>query len=166
MSNYSWFDSTIFVIVGDHVNPEHRFDNYLNGYGQYQIVTAFYAPSIIKPLNTNILAQQTDIGISLLAVLGYNDTIFTFGRNVFDSLQEPCFASYLNNIYQYSDGKYMLQSDGQNITAVFDIEEDPTLSNNLYNESEKEVWDELNDKFRMRLQQYNNRMINNKLYIK
>ena len=166
MSNYSWFDSTIFVIVGDHVNPEHRFDNYLNGYGQYQIVTAFYAPSIIKPLNTNILAQQTDIGISLLATLGYNDTIFTFGRNVFDSLQKPCFASYLNNIYEYSDGKYMLQSDGQNITAVFDIEEDPCLSNNLYNESEKEVWDELNDKFRMRLQQYTNRMINNKLYIK
>lgn len=166
MSNYSWFDSTIFVIVGDHVNPEHRFDNYLNGYGQYQIVTAFYAPNIIKPLNTNILAQQTDIGISLLAALGYNDTIFTFGRNVFDSLQEPCFASYLNNIYQYSDGKYMLQSDGQNITAIFDIEEDPCLSNNLYNESEKEIWAELNDKFRMRLQQYNNRMINNKLYIK
>lgn len=165
ISDYSWFDSTIFVIVGDHVNPEHRFDNYLNGYGQYQIVTAFYSPSVIKPLKTNIMAQQTDIGISLLAALGYNDTIFTFGRNVFDSLQEPCFASYLNNIYQYSDGKHMLQSDGQNITAVFDIEEDPCLTKNLYNEGKNEAWDELNNKFRMRLQQYNNRMINNKLYI-
>ena len=165
ISDYSWFDSTIFVIVGDHVNPEHRFDNYLNGYGQYQIVTAFYAPNVIKPLKTNIMAQQTDIGISLLAALGYNDTIFTFGRNMFDSLQEPCFASYLNNIYQYSDGKYMLQSDGQNITAVFDIEKDPCLTKNLYNEGKNETWDELNNKFRMRLQQYNNRMINNKLYI-
>ena len=166
MSNYSWFDSTIFVIVGDHVNPEHRFDNYLNGYGQYQIVTAFYAPSIIKPLNTNILAQQTDIGISLLAALGNNDTIFTFGRNVFDSLQEPCFASYLNNIYQYSDGKYMLQSDGRNITAVFDIKNDPCLTQNLYKEGDNETWIELDNKFKMRLQQYTNRMINNKLYIK
>ena len=165
ISDYSWFDSTIFVIVGDHINPEHRFDNYLNGYGQYQIVTAFYAPNVIKPLKTNIMAQQTDIGINLLAALGYNDTIFTFGRNVFDSLQEPCFASYLNNIYQYSDGKYMLQSDGQNITAVFDIEKDPCLTKNLYNEGKNETWDELNNKFRMRLQQYNNRMINNKLYI-
>ncbi len=166
MSNYSWFDSTIFVIVGDHVNPEHRFDNYLNGYGQYQIVTAFYAPSIIKPLNTNILAQQTDIGISLLAALGYNDTVFTFGRNVFDSLQEPCFTSYLNNIYQYSDGKYMLQSDGRNITAVFDIENDPCLTHNLYENADYETWKELDNKFKMRLQQYTNRMINNKLYIK
>ena len=165
MSEYNWFDSTIFVIVGDHVNPEHRFDNYLNGYGQYQIVTAFYAPNVIKPLKTNIMAQQTDIGISILAALGYNDTIFSFGRNVFDSLQEPCFASYLNNIYQYSDGKHMLQSDGQNITSVFDIEEDSCLTKNLYNASKAEDWDELNNKFRMRLQQYNNRMINNKLYI-
>jgi len=166
MSNYSWFDSTIFVIVGDHVNPEHRFDNYLNGYGQYQIVTALYAPSIIKPLNTNILAQQTDIGISLLAALGFNDTVFTFGRNVFDSLQEPCFVSYLNNIYQYSDGKYMLQSDGSNITAVFDIEDDPCLTKNLYKADENEIWQCLDSKFKMRLQQYTNRMINNKLYIK
>lgn len=166
ISKYDWFDSTIFVIVGDHVNPEHRFDNYLNGYGQYQIVTAFYAPSIIKPSKTNIMAQQTDIGVSLIAALGYNDSIFSFGRNVFDSLQEPCFTSYLNNIYQYSDGKDMLQSDGNNITAVFDLEDDPCLYNNLYKVGEEERWNGLNNKFRMLLQQYNNRMINNKLYRK
>ena len=165
VSNYSWFDSTIFVIVGDHVNPEHRFDNYLNGYGQYQIVTAFYAPSVIKPLNTNIMAQQTDIGVSMLAALGCNDTVFSFGRNVFDSLQEPCFASYLNNIYEYSDGRYMLQSDGKNITSVFDIEADPCLTNDIYQEGD-DTWNTLDSKFKMRLQQYTNRMINNKLYIK
>ena len=166
ISKYDWFDSTIFVIVGDHVNPEHRYDNYLNGYGQYQIVTAFYAPCIIKPLRTNIMAQQTDIGVSLIAALGYNDSIFSFGRNVFDSLQEPCFSSYLNNIYQYSDGKHMLQSDGNNITAVFDLDNDPCLNENLYKVGDEEQWDQLNNKFRMLLQQYNNRMINNKLYIK
>ncbi|MBQ7532363.1 MAG: sulfatase-like hydrolase/transferase [Bacteroidales bacterium] len=166
ISKYDWFDSTIFVIVSDHVNPEHRYDNYLNGYGQYQIVTAFYAPCIIKPLRTNIMAQQTDIGVSLIAALGYNDSIFSFGRNVFDSLQEPCFSSYLNNIYQYSDGKHMLQSDGNNITAVFDLDEDPCLNENLYKVGEEEQWNELNNKFRMLLQQYNNQMINNKLYIK
>ena len=166
ISKYDWFDSTIFVIVGDHVNPEHRYDNYLNGYGQYQIVTAIYAPCIIKPLRTNIMAQQTDIGVSLIAALGYNDSIFSFGRNVFDSLQAPCFSSYLNNIYQYSDGKHMLQSDGNNITAVFDLDNDPCLNENLYKVGDEEQWDQLNNKFRMLLQQYNNRMINNKLYIK
>ena len=112
------------------------------------------------------MAQQTDIGVSLIAALGYNDSIFSFGRNVFDSLQEPCFSSYLNNIYQYSDGKHMLQSDGNNITAVFDLDNDPCLNENLYKVGDEEQWNELNNKFRMLLQQYNNRMINNKLYIK
>ena len=60
----------------------------------------------------------------------------------------------------------MLQSDGQNITAVFNINEDPCLTENLYETGENEAWNELNDKFIMRLQQYTNRMINNKLYIK
>jgi len=166
ISQYSWYDSTIFVFVGDHVNPEHRFNNYLNGYGQYRILTAFFSENIIKPLKTNILAQQTDIGISLLAALGYNDTIFTFGRNVFDSLQEPCFSSYLNNIYQYSDGNYLLQSDGEKIISVFDINNDQRLENNLYIKDEDDRWHELNNKFRLHLQQYNNRMINNKLYIR
>lgn len=166
ISQYSWYDSTIFVLVGDHVNPEHRYDSYLNGYGQYKILTAFYAKDIIKPLRTNILTQQTDIGISLLAALGYNDTIFSFGRNVFDSLQEPCFSSYLNNIYQYSDGKYLLQSDGGKILSIFDIENDQRLENNLYVEGDDERWNDINDKFKLHLQQYNNRMINNKLYIK
>ena len=166
MSQYSWYDSTIFVIVGDHVNPEHYFDNYINGYGQYQIVTAFYAPGIFPPERTDIMVQQTDLGISLLAALGYHDKIFTFGRNVFDSIQEPCFISFLNNVYQYSDGHYMLQSDGESIISVFDINEDPCLNNNLYVEGEDAKWSDLNNKFRMRLQQYNNRMINNKLYVK
>ena len=59
----------------------------------------------------------------------------------------------------------MLQSDGENITAVFDIDEDPCLTKNLYQGNDGD-WAELNNKFRMRLQQYTNRMINNKLYIK
>lgn len=166
MSQYSWYDSTIFVITGDHVNPEHRFDNYLNGYGQYQIVTAIYSPDLIKAENTGIMLQHTDLGLSLLAAVGSNDTVFSFGRNVFDSLQQPCFMSYLNNIYEYSDGQYMLQSDGQNITAVFDIKADPCLTDNLYIKGEDERWNELDNQFKIRLQQYNNRMINNKLYIK
>ena len=166
MSQYSWYDSTIFVITGDHVNPEHRYDSYLNGYGQYQIVMAIHAPAIIKPARTDLMMQHTDIGVSLMAALGYGDTIFSFGRNVFDSLQQPCFMSYLNNIYQYSDGRYMLQSDGQRVTSVFDLGDDPRLNHNLVNEYEGARWESLDRSFKMRLQQYNNRMINNKLYVK
>ena len=165
VSKYDWFDSTLFVILGDHVNPEHQFDEYLNGYGQFQIPIAFYAPKIIKPLKTNIMAQQTDLGVSILAALNYSDSTFSFGRNLFDSIQQPTFTSFLNNVYQYCDGRFMLQSDGSAILGVYDIIEDPQLENNLYVEGD-ERWKDIDRDFKLHLQQYNNRMINNTLYIK
>lgn len=166
VSKYDWFDSTLFVILGDHVNPEHQFDEYLNGYGQFQIPIAFYAPKIIKPLRTNIMAQQTDLGVSILAALNYSDSTFSFGRNLFDSIQQPNFTSFLNSVYQYCDGRFLLQSDGSMILGVYDITEDPQLENNLYIEGEDERWRDIDRDFKLHLQQYNNRMINNTLHIK
>lgn len=166
VSKYDWFDSTLFVIFGDHVNPEHQFDEYLNGYGQFQIPIAFYAPKIIKPLRTNIMAQQTDLGVSVLAALNYSDSTFSFGRNLFDSIQQPNFISFLNNVYQYCDGRFMLQSDGSTILGVYDIIKDPQLENNLYVEGDEKRWKNIDRDFKLHLQQYNNRMINNTLHIK
>lgn len=166
ISQYDWFDSTIFVITSDHVNPEHFYEEYLNGYGQYQVPLAFYCPTIIKGLKTNIMAQQTDIGVSLIAALGLNDTVFSFGRNVFDSLQEPCFSSFVNEVYQYSDGNLMLQSSGNLTIGIYDLKNDRQLKNNLYSEKNKSQWNGIETKFHLQLQQYNNRMINNNLYIK
>lgn len=166
VSKYDWFDSTLFVILGDHVNPEHQFDEYLNGYGQFQIPIAFYAPKIIKPLRTNIMAQQTDLGVSILAALNYSDSTFSFGRNLFDSIQQPNFTSFLNNVYQFCDGRFMLQSDGSTILGVYDIIKDPQLENNIYVENEDERWKDIDSDFKLHLQQYNNRMINNTLHIK
>ena len=163
MSAYSWYDSTIFVFTADHVCPEHHFEEYLNDYGQYRVPIAFYAPSVIEPEKTKIMAQQTDIGISILAALGLNDTIFTFGRNVFDSTEKTCFASFTNNIYLYCDGEYFIQNNGNETTGVFDIRNDSTLTTNIVDGRDKD-WKETEHEFRLRLQQYNNRMINNRLH--
>lgn len=166
VSQYSWYDSTIFVITGDHVSPEHYFEKYRNGYGQYEVPLAFFSPKKIEALRTDIMAQQTDVGVSLLAALGYDEPIFSFGRNVFDSIQEPCFSSFVNEVYQYSDGDYMLQSDGDLTIGVYDLRNDKELKNNLYSKENANEWNELETKFHLRLQQYNNRMISNKLFIK
>lgn len=165
ISQYEWSDSTIFVIIADHVNPEHQYEEYRNGRSIFQIPIAFYSPNIIEHQDTKEIAQQVDLGISILSALNIQDTVFSFGRNVFDSIQKPVFISYLNNIYQFSDGHYFMQSDGMDIKAVYDIKKDPYLKNDLYNEKSDE-WDALDRQFKLRLQQFNNRMINNKLYIK
>ena len=56
-----------------------------------------------------------------------------------------------------------MQSDGNDIKKIFDIKKDKTLKNNIFKGYNKK-WLELDKEFKLRLQQYNNRMINNKLY--
>ncbi len=163
ISQEKWFDNTIFVIVSDHGNSEHHFNRYKNIKGRYKIPIAFYAPNIIEKERVKEIAQQADINVSIVSLLNIDEEVFSFGRNLFDSLQSPSYISFLNNIYQYSNGEYFMQSDGNNIQAVFDIK-DETLSNNLI-KNKLHNFDSLDIEFRLRLQQYNNRMNRNKLYI-
>ena len=104
-----------------------------------------------------------DINISIISALNIKESVFSFGRNIFDSIQQVSYISFLNSMYQYSDGEYFMQSDGKNIHSVYDIDDD-YLRNNLY-VSKNDKWNDLNNQFRLRLQQYNNRMNKNKLYI-
>lgn len=163
VSKEDWFKNTIFVITADHVNPEHKFNNYKTTRGLYQIPLAFYAPEIIENKYVNEIAQHIDINISLLSLLNVNDTVFSFGRNIFDSIQKPSFMCYSNNAYLFSDGQYFMQSDGNEIKKIFNIKKDKSLKNNIF-KGESKKWNYLDQEFKARLQQYNNRMINNKLY--
>ena len=163
ISEYEWFENTLFVITADHVNPEHKFDDYKNVLGTYSIPIAFYAPKFIDNEDVDEIAQHTDIGISIISALDINENIFSFGRNLFDSIQNPAYINYINNVYSFSDGTYLLQSDGENIKRIYNIKTDKLLKNNIYKENTND-WSELDKQFKSRLQQYNNRMINNKLY--
>lgn len=163
VSDYEWFSNTIFIITADHVNPEHKFEEYKNMYGLYRVPIAFYAPQIIETKEVKEIAQHTDIGVSIISVLGIDDYVFSFGRNLFDSIQNPAYINYINNVYSFSDGTHLLQSDGENIKRVYNIKTDKSLKNNIYNENPND-WSDLDLQFKTRLQQYNNRMINNKLY--
>ena len=70
---------------------------------------------------------------------------------------------YSNNAYLFSDGQYFMQSDGYEIKKIFNIKKDKSLKNNIF-KGESKKWNYLDQEFTARLQQYNNRMINNKLY--
>ena len=164
ISKYDWFDNTIFVIVSDHGNSEHHYDEYKNIRGAYKIPIAFYAPNTIEKGKVEEIAQQLDINVSILSVLEINEPVFSFGRNLFDSIQKPTYISYLNNIYQYSDGQYFMQSDGKTIQAIYDIE-DKNLEENLIETTDINDWKDLDKSFKLRLQQYNNRMNRNKLHL-
>ena len=160
-SKMPWFENTLFVITADYSNNEHFQPEYSNVWGMYSIPIAFYYPKKINPLRSKEIAQQIDIGPSILSALEVNDTLFSFGRNLFDTLSEPSFVSYFNLTYQYCDGTYLVQSDGERPFGIFKPVSDSLLSDNLVDRLQcPDIYDKLY-KF---LQEYNYRMINNKLY--
>lgn len=159
-SKMPWFEHTLFVITADYSNSEHFQPEYSNVWGMYSIPIAFYYPKKIKPLHCTEIAQQIDLGPSILSVLEINDTLFSFGRNLFDTLTEQAFASYYNLTYQYCDGTYLVQSDGENPFGIFRPINDSLLNDNLVDRLQcPDVYDKL---YRF-LQVYNNRMISNQL---
>lgn len=157
-----WFDSTLFVITADHANTEHYLPEYSNIWGMYSIPIAFYMPSRISPNKCDELAQQIDLNLSILALLGINDTVFSFGRNVFDTISSPFSIAYINQTYQYSDGQYLLQSDGDNTIGIFNLMNDRQLNDNLIDRIQCE---DLARKMKEYIQEYNNRFINNQLFV-
>ena len=130
-ANMNWFENTLFVITSDYSNNQHFQPEYSNVWGMYSIPIAFYWPKHIEPRRCEEIAQQTDLGPSILAALQVNDTLLSYGRNLFDTLSEPAFVSYFNLTYQYCDGTYLVQSDGQNSFGIYKPILDPMMSDNL-----------------------------------
>ena len=160
-SQMPWYDRTLFVITADYSNNEHFQPEYSNVWGMYSIPIAFYYPKKIKPMKSEEIAQQIDLGPSILSALEVNDTLFSFGRNLFDTLCEPSFVSYFNLTYQYCDGTYLVQSDGERSFGIYKPISDSLLNDNLIDRLQcPDVYDKL---YRF-LQEYNGRMIHNELY--
>lgn len=157
-----WFDSTLFVITANHANTEHYLPEYSNIWGMYSIPIAFYMPSKIKPFQCEELAQQIDLNVSIPAALGINDTVFSFGRNLFDTVSVPYSIAYINQTYQYSDGQYLVQSDGDNTIGVFNIRRDRLVNDDLIDHIQ---CNDLSHKMKEIIQEYNHRFIHNQLFV-
>lgn len=155
-----WYGNTLFVITANHANTQRYDDAFNNIWGMYAVPIAFYYPNRIAPQHTGEMAQQTDIGASILSALNITDTIFTFGRNLFDTIQMPEWVSYINQTYQYSNGHYLIQSDGQQTLGVFNLDQDKNVERNIIDHIQ---CPDLHLRLQKQLQSYNNRMINNNL---
>lgn len=155
-----WFDHTLFVITSDFSNSEHFQTEYNNVWGSKAIPLAFYHPNCIPAHRNMEIAQQIDLGPSILSALHVNDTLFSFGRNLFDSLSDQAYVNYFNLTYEYFNGEYLVQSDGTTPFGIYRPNNDPELNNNLIKYLQ---CNDIFEKLYQFIQEYNNRMINNKL---
>jgi phosphoglycerol transferase MdoB-like AlkP superfamily enzyme len=161
VSKMNWYDSTLFIITADHTS-ETYYPEYQTRIGIYRIPIIFYRPGGALKGTKDEIVQQTDIMPSILSFLNYDKTYFAFGESVFDSTSKRFNVSYLNGIYQLIMDDYVFEWDGLKPFSLNDFKNDPQLKTDLKAKNVIQTI-QMEDFIKAIVQQYNNRMIDNKL---
>jgi len=163
-STMPWFKNTLFVLCADHATVSY-FPEYQTVAGAYSIPIVFYYPGgYLKGIKDH-LVQQIDIVPTVLNFLNYDQPYFAFG---FDAFKKDTTNFVINNngsSFNFYQGDYLLLSDGNTSTQLFDVKKDKFLKNNIVN-TLPEVQSSMEEHLKAFIQQYNNRMIANELTAK
>jgi len=154
-----WFGNTLFVITADHVSSEVTMKEYKTAWGQYAIPIIFYGPGLKPAFDEDRVAQQTDILPTVLGLLNYDRPYLAFGKDLFSSLPDYAFQQN-GTTYQMALGNHLLQFDGEKSLGLFDYREDRLLQRPL--DLERGGMEQALKAF---LQQYRNRMVDNRLVV-
>lgn len=160
-----WYNNTLFVITSDHTNlSDHAY--YQTDLGGFCSPIIFFDPSgDMKPGMRNAIAQQIDIMPTVLSYLGYDRPYVAFGCDLLTTSDEDTWAvSYLNGIYQYVKGDWILQFDGQKSKALYNFRSDLLLKDNLLTKEPKVAAD-MERQVKAIIQSYMTRMVNNQLVV-
>ena len=160
-----WYKNTLFVITSDHTNlSDHAY--YQTDLGGFCSPIIFFDPSgDMKPGMRNAIAQQIDIMPTVLSYLGYDRPYVAFGCDLLTTTDEDTWAvNYLNGIYQYVKGDWLLQFDGQKAKALYRFRTDLLLKDNLLTK-EPNVAKNMERQVKAIIQSYMTRMVNNQLVV-
>ncbi len=158
-----WYKNTLFVITSDHTNlSDHEY--YQTDLGGFCSPIIFFDPSgEFKPGMRNAIAQQIDIMPTVLSYLGYDKEYVGFGIDLLTTPAKDTWAvNYLNGIYQYVKGDYLLQWDGQKTKALYRFRTDLLLKQNVA-DKESQVREAMEREVKAIIQSYMERMTRNEL---
>jgi phosphoglycerol transferase MdoB-like AlkP superfamily enzyme len=160
-----WYDNTLFVITADHTS-EGYYPYYQSYVGQYAIPLLFFKPGSDLKGKPDIIAQQTDILPTVLNFLGYDKDYLAFGTDLLNTAPGDVHFSihYISGLYGLIMDGYYLEYNGTRSTALFNLATDPLQGNNLLDKG-NEVQKKMELFITAYIQQYNNRMIENRLMI-
>lgn len=162
-----WFEHTLFVLTADHTN-QLTHTEYTNARGLYEVPIAFYGAGLQGELRTQTPVSQTDIMPSVLGCLGYDAPYFAFGEDALTGTKpHPYAVCYNNPVYQILSDSLLLQFDGQQLTAVYNFQDDRRLQHNQIEQmaDDPEVQTML-AYLKAYIQQYISRMVENRLTIR
>ena len=141
-----WYDSTLFIITGDHSGPG-LSDEYNDYDGWYRIPMMVFDPQHPEGALNHRIFQQIDLFPTIVGWLGFPDSFIAFGNNI--------ESSKLGRQVYFGNGYYCLVSNDRN---------DQTKHNIAIIQGACEIGDTFELKYlKALIQQYNNRVLKNKL---
>ena len=163
-SKMPWFKNTLFVITPDHSRFSDEWKQYRTPFAVFSIPIIFYdGDQSIPAKRDSVLMQQIDIMPTVLGYLKYDKPYFAFGRDYFKEDQTPFAINYNNNLFQFAMGDYVIFYDGKVTKYMYNFKKDKYMTNNLAG-TLPEIQSELEAQIKAVIQQYTNRMIDNKLH--
>lgn len=160
-SKSSWYKNTLFVICADHASMSH-FKAYNTMPNSFAIPIVFYYPGGDLKGVSDKLVQQIDIMPTVLNYLGYDKPYFSFGFDALAPERNNFVVSNIGNIYNFFMGDYFMTYGDKEVKSVYNLKTDKLLEHDLKGK-EPQVQDSLMRHLQSFMQQYNNRMIHNKL---
>ena len=167
IENEDWFNNTVFVFIADHWAKRTDLE-FKNAVGRYRIPFFIYDPQNQKQNLVTDIAQQLDVIPTLLDELNYSGDWISFGRSAIEKNNEYRFTyNEYDNVYQIIDSSFVLAYDENKEQAVYlyNFIKDPILGNNILLE-EPEIVLNMEQHLKAVIQTYNNRLIDNDLYIR
>ena len=161
-SRQPWFDNTIFVITGDHTCARYHEES-KTSLGAFGVPLIFYTPGK-QFLNSKDyrVAQQIDIMPTILNYLGYDKPYFAFGKDLLNDREDRIAITYTGNAFQLIWDSWVIQHNSSKTLALFNLKNDPLMRSNLVGKNDT-IQNRMENKIKAIIQQYNNRMVDNKL---
>jgi len=135
-----WFDNTLFVFVADHVSSEKFGPAAKASAGGTHIVEFYYTPDGTLKGESDITTQQIDIMPSIASLMEIEKPIHCFGHSIFSSKESAGYAvNYSGGYFQWIEGDTTYLFDGKETFSAYDIKNDPTQQNNIYQKNDTET---------------------------
>lgn len=160
-----WYENTLFVITADHTSSEIQFDETRTAWGFFSVPVIYFKPDHSLVGKDSSITQHIDIMPSVLSYLKYDEPYVAYGRSVFSSAGEPLAYNYKDNTYQLFMEDYLYQYDGKKSVALYNFKNDKLLQHNVLGEHPR-VEAKMKAQVKAIIQQYNNRMIEDRLTVK
>lgn len=165
IKNEPWFSNTIFVISADHTSPKCDLPEFKNSVGVFRIPVFFYVPGLDLAAKSERVFQQTDIMPTVLQIMQYDQPFISFGENLL-SAKTRGFAVNKYENYQYIYGDFLLKMDaGNEGVGLYRYKTDKLLEKNLL-DTDQSTAELLEKNFKAYIQQFQNRMIDDRFTVK